>query len=108
MFARARQLQAQREAERRAELEELEMKRFRQQSDLLRACESKQRVLAATEARSAQLDEKDAIAAQLVGVGPGGGGGLLLIPVAFCTVCRRLCMRLWVVVVGGGGLAKNG
>ena len=66
MFARARQLQAQREAERRAELEKLELKRFRQQSDLLRACESKQRVLAATGERAAQLDEKEAIEAQLV------------------------------------------
>lgn len=65
MFARARQLQAQREAERRAELEKLELKRFRQQSDLLRACESKQRVLAATGERAAQLDEKEAIEAQL-------------------------------------------
>ena len=68
MFARARQLQAQREEERRAELAELEMKRFRQQSDLLRSCESKQRVLAATKDRAAQLDEKDSIEAQLVRV----------------------------------------
>jgi uncharacterized Fe-S radical SAM superfamily protein PflX len=79
MFARARELQAQREAERQEQLRELEMKRFRQQSDLLRSRESQMRVLAATNGRGEQLDEKDRIAAQLVRV---------------CVVCACVCVRM--------------
>lgn len=59
MFARARELAAQREAERQRVVAELEEKRWRASSDVLRARESKIRVLTTTADRGAQLVEKD-------------------------------------------------
>lgn len=59
MFARARELQAKREADRMATLKDLEEKRWRQQSDLLRARDSELTVKRTTEERAAQLREKE-------------------------------------------------
>lgn len=66
MFARARELQARREAERVALVAELEEKRLRAQSDLLRARESKMRLLSTTADRGSQLAEKDRLEAERV------------------------------------------
>lgn len=59
MFARARELQAAREAERQRTVAELEEKRWRLSSDVLRARESKIRLLNTTADREAQLIERE-------------------------------------------------